>query len=46
MICAGIGITPMRALAEQLATEGASQEQGRLRRRPSRSCTACRVRGT
>jgi predicted ferric reductase len=32
MICAGIGITPMRALAEQLATEGASHEQGRLRR--------------
>ncbi len=32
MICAGIGITPMRALAEQLATEGASHERGRLRR--------------
>lgn len=32
MICAGIGITPMRALAEQLATEGASHEHGRLRR--------------
>jgi ferredoxin-NADP reductase len=32
MICAGIGITPMRALAEQLAIEGASHEQGRLRR--------------
>lgn len=32
MICAGIGITPMRALAEQLATEGASHEHGRLKR--------------
>ena len=32
MICAGIGITPMRALAEQLATEDASHEQGQLRR--------------
>lgn len=34
MICAGIGITPMRALAEQLATEGASHEHGR-RSRPA-----------
>ncbi len=32
MICAGIGITPMRALAEHLVGEGASFEAGRLRR--------------
>jgi predicted ferric reductase len=36
MICAGIGITPMRALAEQLAAEGASHDHDRLSfRRPA-----------
>ncbi|SDP38741.1 Predicted ferric reductase [Nakamurella panacisegetis] len=32
MVCAGIGITPMRALAEHILNEGASFDSGRLRR--------------